>query len=95
MSTQEQPLIQAYLSVRDAKQSVYVSEDTTRAIVNDCWLRIEETVQELQAAMNATADAPHERILSVLQAAQEIARHADVIYAVTPLPDTNPDDYDA
>lgn len=87
MELETQQYIDAYISVENSSHSVYVSEDTTRAIVVDCWARIEDALVEANAAFNATDDEPHSRALTLLTALQTAAKHADVIYALTPMPE--------
>lgn len=93
MEIQEQEYIDAYIDVKDTSSGfVYVSQETTRAIIADCWSALENHLQEANAAFNATEDEPHTRALALLNGLQEAVRHADVIYTLTPIPDEEIDE---
>jgi hypothetical protein len=88
METQEQEYVEAYISFEYGSEgSIYVSQETTRAIVADAWSGLEKEIRDANAALNATADDPHERILTILQALHQAVKYADAIYTLTPLPD--------
>lgn len=88
METQEIEYVQAYIDVEHTVEgAIYVSQETTRMIVADAWSGIEEQLTDANAAFNAVADEPHERILAILNAAKQITKYADVIYYLTPMPE--------
>jgi hypothetical protein len=87
MELDTQEYIDAYITVDNTDRPVYVSQDTTRAIIADCWARVEDALVEANAAFNAVAVEPHSRALTLLSALKTAAKHADVIYVLTPMPE--------
>jgi hypothetical protein len=92
MDTATQEYINARVTVDNTNHgAIYLSEEATRAFVADAWSQLEKELQDANAAFNATADEPHERILTLLQSLGEALKYADVIYVLTPMPEGETD----
>lgn len=88
MATQQHEYIDGLIDIENSGGGgIYVSQETTRAIVADCWSRVEEELVDANAAFNATADEPHARALALLQSPKTAVDYADVIYTLTSIPD--------
>lgn len=93
METQEREYIDALIDVENSGSGgIYVSQETTRAIIADAWSGLEQELMDANGAFNASGNEPHKRALAILTALNQAVRYADVIYTLTPMPDEDIED---
>jgi hypothetical protein len=67
--------------------TIMLDLETSKAIVDYSWAELERALVDANAEFSMTDKEPHERILALHGALVEAAKHADVIYTLTPMPE--------